>query len=297
MNWRPAKVPKLRRQKRKNHGRLRLTTASERMLGPLPTADTMSVVGADTSWVLEVFFVEERLQKVMARSGLASRRHCEEWILQGRVKVNGRTCRVLGTKVDPLRDDITVDGKPLSGREEKVYLVFHKPKDVITTLHDEQDRPTIMRYLKSIQQRVYPVGRLDGDSEGLLFLTNDGELAHRLMHPSYGVPKTYRVWLTGHISDRALQELADGVELEDGPTGPAQVQVRRNQGHAILDMTIHEGRNRQVRRMCSAVGHEVKRLQRISFGPLRLGDLAVGRYRRLDAAEKRALFEVVGYDS
>ena len=242
--------------------------------------------------------MEERLQKVMAHSGLASRRRCEEWILQGRVKVNGQTCRVLGTKVDPQRDLIVVDGKAIAGQEAKVYFLFHKPKDVITTVHDEQDRPTIMRYLRSIPQRVYPVGRLDGDSEGLLLLTNDGELAHRLMHPSYAVSKIYRVWVNGPVAASTVQQLAAGVALDDGMTTPARVDIRRNQAHAILDITLREGRNRQVRRMCDAVGHDVQRLVRITFGPLRLGKLAVGKHRPLDPHELQALFEVVqhGHD-
>lgn len=233
---------------------------------------------------------EERLQKFLAKAGIASRRQAEEYIKAGRVKVNGLVITELGSKVDPERDQVMVDGKPVKVEEELVYLLLNKPPLVVTTLHDPQGRTKVTDLLPGIKQRVYPVGRLDYETEGLLLLTNDGELAYRLTHPSYKVPKTYRVKVRGNPSRAALQRLRDGVELEDGMTQKALVKVlQQGKDSTLLEIIIREGRNRQIRRMCQAVGHPVLALRRISFGPLQLGNLPVGQYRTLTKGEIASL--------
>lgn len=234
--------------------------------------------------------MEERLQKFLAAAGVASRRRAEEYIRAGRVKVNGQIITEMGYKVNPWQDKIFVDGKAIKVKEEFVYLLLNKPPLVMTTLHDPQQRAIITDLLPGIEQRVYPVGRLDYESEGLLLLTNDGELAYRLTHPRYKVPKTYRVKVKGKISSEALQLLREGVALEDGITQPAKVEVLlASKNNTSIAITIREGRNRQIRRMCEAVGYPVLNLQRISFGPLELGKLPSGKYRALTEREIRAL--------
>lgn len=237
--------------------------------------------------------MKERLQKVMAHAGVASRRKSEEIIQQGRVAVNGEIVTEMGTKVDPERDRITVDGEPINVAEEYVYIALHKPLDVITTADDPWDRTTVLD-LVDVDERVYPVGRLDADSEGLVLLTNDGELTHRLTHPSFEHQKEYQVRVEGRPSREALERLRAGVHLEDGLTAPAEVEMlRREDGFAWLRMILHEGRKRQIRRMTEAVGHPVKRLIRVRMGPIRLGDLDPGQWRHLSASEVEELQSLV----
>ncbi|EAT14305.1 pseudouridine synthase [Desulfuromonas acetoxidans] len=227
----------------------------------------------------------ERLQKLIAQAGLASRRQAEQWLKDGRVRVNGRSV-TLGDKADPSVDRIEVDGKALPRAEQKLYLLLNKPLGYVTTLKDPQGRPTIRRFLKGIPQRVYPVGRLDVNSEGLLLLTNDGALTQHLLHPRHQVSKTYRVKVNGRISPQACRQLEQGVELEDGVTAPAVVRnVHHSPRNSWFDLEIREGRNRQVRRMCRGVGFEVSALKRIRIGSLELGTLAKGQCRSLTSKE------------
>ena len=225
-----------------------------------------------------------RLQKVLAQAGLGSRRACEELIEARRVRVNGEVA-VLGRRVDPEVDVVEVNGAQIGVREGLVHLLLNKPAGVITTADDPQGRPTVLDLVPA-EPRVFPVGRLDGDSEGLLLLTNDGDLAHRLMHPSYGVHKEYLVEVEGEPHRGSIRKLREGVELEDGITAPAKVAVL---GERLLKITIHEGRNRQIRRMCEAVGHPVKRLVRTRIGNLADRHLKPGEWRALTQDEVRAL--------
>lgn len=226
----------------------------------------------------------------MARCGVASRRACETLIEQGRVKVNGQVVRRPGTKIMPSRDRVEVDGRVLSPPDRFVYVALHKPRGFVTTVRDPQGRPTVMDLVTDVPTRLYPVGRLDADTEGLLILTNDGRLAHRLMHPRYRVGKRYRVTVEGAVGDDALNQLAQGVMLEDGMTAPARVRVvSRGPRRSVLELTLVEGRKRQVRRMCRHVGHPVVRLVRVAVGPVALGSLPVGDYRRLTATEVQRL--------
>lgn len=230
--------------------------------------------------------MEERLQKVLAAHGVASRRKCEEWILAGRVKVNGETITELGFKADPEKDQIEVDGKKIQG-ESLRYVLFHKPKGVITSVTDPQGRKVVTDFIK-LKERIYPVGRLDYDTTGLLLLTNDGDLANKIAHPSFEIDKTYVATVRGIPGQKALDTLTTGVMLEDGITQPAKVElcsVDEKRGQAVVQLTIHEGRNRQVRRMCEAVGHPVIQLKRIQLGFLTLGNLLAGQYRELKPEE------------
>jgi 23S rRNA pseudouridine2605 synthase len=234
----------------------------------------------------------ERLQKVLARSGFGSRRVCEDLIAAGRVTVNGDVA-VLGRRVDAEADRVEVDGVPVSVREGLVHYLLHKPVGVVTTASDPQGRPTVVGLVPS-EPRVFPVGRLDADSEGLLLLTNDGELTHRLTHPSFGVEKEYLAEVDGEPSPADIRRLREGVELEDGMTAPARVtSVAPN----VLRLTVHEGRNRQVRRMCAAVGHPVLRLVRIRIGTVTDRTLRPGEWRTLTAAELRSLEEAAASDT
>lgn len=223
-----------------------------------------------------------RLAKYLAHAGVASRRAAEQLIAAGRVSVHEEVVR------DPARDvddssAVAVDGRPLAGAEPRVLYALHKPVGVLSTAHDPKGRPTVVGLLPHERRRLYPVGRLDADSSGLILLTNDGALAHRLTHPSFEVPKAYRVRLgSGPVGETALRSLRQGVSLDDGLTAPAKV---RRIGPEVLEIVIHEGRNRQVRRMCDAVGHPVLSLERVRFGPLRLAGLAPGAHRRLTLAE------------
>jgi 23S rRNA pseudouridine2605 synthase len=226
----------------------------------------------------------ERLQKVLARTGIGSRRACEELIAEGRVTVNGEVA-VLGRRVDPEADRVEVDGVPLTVREGVVYYLLNKPTGVVTTASDPQGRPTVVELVPA-EPRVFPVGRLDAETQGLLLLTNDGDLTHRLTHPSFGVEKEYLAEVEGTPSRGALRRLREGVELEDGMTAPAQASLTPPN---LLTVVIHEGRNRQVRRMCDAIGHPVRRLVRVRIGPLIDRQLKPGEWRVLTDAEVRAL--------
>ena len=235
----------------------------------------------------------ERLQKVLARAGLGSRRSVEEMISAGRIAVNGTTAR-LGQRVDSAKDKVEVDGSLVPLDVSLVHYLLNKPVGVVTTAADPEDRPTVLD-LVELPARVWPAGRLDVDSEGALVLTNDGELSHRLTHPSFEVPKTYVAKVGGSIGQRALRTLARGVELEDGPTRPAKVTpLERSGGSTLIEITITEGRNRQVRRMFDAVGHRVLALVRTAIGPLKLGHLKPGSVRRLSPAEVRELYRATG---
>ncbi len=231
----------------------------------------------------------QRLQKVLARVGLGSRRACEELIADGRVKVNGETA-ALGQRVDPSRDRIELDGVALPVLPGLVHYVLNKPAGVLTTADDPQGRPTVVSLVPS-DPRVFPVGRLDADSEGLLILTNDGDLAQRLAHPSFGVEKEYLAEVEGVPSAGALRRLRQGVELDDGLTAPATVGVV---APGVLRIVIHEGRNRQVRRMTESVGHPVRRLVRTRIGPLTESGLGPGEWRPLTLSEVRALAAAAG---
>lgn len=234
-------------------------------------------------------FMKKRLQKVLAEMGVASRRKAEEIILEGRVTVNGETA-VIGMKADPLVDAIKLDGKLLSKAEPKVYLMFNKPRLVVTSLHDPEGRPTVKDYLKGVKYRVYPVGRLDFDSEGLLILTNDGEFAHQVLHPSRKVPKTYLVKAKGVLADEEIERLRKGIRLDDGLTAPARVRkMRRLKENSWIEMTIHEGRKRQIRRMLEKVGHPVIRLRRTRINGIELGELGPGQFRHLSSDEVKQI--------
>lgn len=230
----------------------------------------------------------EKLQKILSTHGVASRRHAEQMIEQGRVSCNGRVCH-LGDRADPELDTILVDGRPLPSLGEKVYIMLHKPRGFVTTLSDEKGRKNAAQLVADCGTRVYPVGRLDMDSEGLLLFTNDGDFANRLIHPSHEVNKTYRVTVSGY-SEEALEKLRLPVTLDGYTIRPPQVQLVESKDHlAQLLVTIHEGRNRQVRRMCQLAGMNVQRLIRISEGSLLLGDLPVGKWRHLTRDEVESL--------
>lgn len=235
----------------------------------------------------------ERLQKVLAQAGIASRRKSEEMILEGLVAVNGEVVRELGVKVDPVNDEIKVAGKPIA-KESLIYILLNKPRGVVTTASDPQGRKTVVQ-LVQVPQRVYPVGRLDLDTSGLLLLTNDGALANGLMHPRHEVDKRYRTGVQGFITDEELQQLEKGVVLEDGITAPAKVKLlKRTHDRSLFDITIHEGRNRQVRRMCETVGHPVITLQRVQLAFLTLGSVVQGEWRQLTPEEVTRLYKIAG---
>jgi 23S rRNA pseudouridine2605 synthase len=235
----------------------------------------------------------ERLQKVLAAAGVGSRRACEDLIAARRVTVDGRVAR-LGDKVDPATAEIYVDGQRVVADTRLVYLAMNKPRGVVATMADERGRAAVADYLGNLEQRVYHVGRLDADSEGLLLLTNDGALAHKLMHPSYGVTKTYLCEVAGPVPRQVGRRLLAGVDLDDGPVRADGFKVVDAFGRtALLEISLHEGRKHIVRRLLSEVGHPVNRLVRTAIGPIRLGDLKVGRTRRLTNAEVAALFKAV----
>lgn len=237
----------------------------------------------------------ERLQKILSKAGVTSRRKAEGLIIQGRVSVNGKIVRELGSKAVLGKDEICVDGKALEPESEEVVLALFKPRRCVTTLHDPQGRPTVADFVNNFPMRLYPVGRLDYDAEGLLLLTNDGELAHRLQHPRYKVPKTYLVKVRGHPPAEALTSLQQGVNLEDGITAPAELIVMEEDQKATwLSLTLREGRKHQIKRMCAAVGHPVLRLKRIKVGPIKLDKLRPGQTRRLKSREVRSLRKNVG---
>lgn len=249
----------------------------------------LSLITVHSSHAMEV-----RLQKLIAGTGLASRRKAEEMIAAGRVMVNGKTVTEFGTKVDPSRDHVKVDGKHLSAAQPFVYLMLNKPKNVVSTLDDPGGRTTIKDYLRGVSVRVFPVGRLDFDSEGLMLVTNNGDLAQAMLHPRYHVPKTYLIKVKGVLTDEDIRSLERGVRLEDGMTSPAQVRkVRKVEANSWLEITIREGRKHQVKRMLESVGHPVIKLLRIRMGPLSLGDLQPGEFRFLTDREANALRRLV----
>ncbi len=247
----------------------------------------------------------ERIQKILSAAGVCSRREAEELILEGKVRVNGRIVSELGQKADIGKDVIKV-GNRVVGRESgrKIYLLLNKPKGYVTTTKDPQGRKTVMELLgrglsagdrSTGGARVYPVGRLDYDSEGMLILTNDGDFANAVMHPSKEVQKTYEVKVKGVMGDAEFNRLAGGVRLSDGITAPAKVRKRKlAEANSWIEITIHEGRNRQVRRMCEALGHPVQKLKRTKVGPVSMGALPPGGYRELTPSEVRALLKAAG---
>ncbi len=237
-----------------------------------------------------------RLHKVIADSGLTSRRQAEGLMAQGRVTVNGAVVVELGTKVDPAKDHIKVDGRHLKAAPPYVYVMLNKPKGFVSTMSDPEGRATIADLLDGVKLRVFPVGRLDFDTEGLVLLTNHGELAQALLHPRHHVPKTYLVKVKGVLSQEEIRQLERGIKLEDGLTGSAIVKkVRKAEANSWIELTIHEGRKHQVKRMCEAVGHPVLRLVRVRMGPLSLTNLPLGQYRYLTDREANALRDVLRY--
>jgi 23S rRNA pseudouridine2605 synthase len=233
----------------------------------------------------------ERLQKVISQAGIASRRESETIITAGRVTVNGKVVTELGTKVDPFKDKVRVDGK-LIRVDKLIYLLLFKPKGVVSTLSDPEGRETVAQLVADVPQRVYPVGRLDYNTEGVLLMTNDGELTNALLHPSRHVDKTYIARVKGIPAEEKLDKLRTGVKLDDGMTAPAKVyllEADREKDDARIEITIHEGRNHQVRRMCDAIGHSVKQLKRVSFAFLTLEGLKRGQFRSLTDDEVKRL--------
>jgi len=233
----------------------------------------------------------ERLQKVMAAAGVASRRVSEQYIEAGRVTVNGEVVTELGRRIDPETDEIAVDGVAVQLDQTKRYVMLNKPRGVVSTMKDEQGRPDLQQYAKKFDERVYNVGRLDTDTSGLLLLTNDGELANVLAHPKFGVEKTYIAKVRGVVAPKTLSLLKSGVELEDGPISADSVKVigSPQHGHSMVELALHSGRNRIVRRMMAEVGHPVVELVRRQFGPLHLGPLKLGEVRELSKVERGAL--------
>ena len=236
-----------------------------------------------------------RLNRILSSAGLTSRRGADQLIREGRVRVNGQPVKELGTVALWGLDRIEVDGRLVPQPFERCHLMLNKPFGYVCSLKDPEGRPLVIDLLRGVSQRVYPVGRLDFDTLGLLLLTNDGDWAYRLTHPKYRVPRTYKVTVDAKITDHALGLLRKGIPLKDGPSGPSRTcLIARNQRQSIIRITITQGRNRQVRRMMDAVGYKVVHLTRIAFGNLRLGDLKVGQYRRLESYEVKSMKSLVG---
>jgi 23S rRNA pseudouridine2605 synthase len=232
-----------------------------------------------------------RLQKFLAQAGVCSRRAAEELIRQCRVEVNGERAE-LGRSVDPLKDSIRLDGKPVFLQTQRIILALNKPCNCVTTASDPQGRRTVLDFLPDLGVRIFPVGRLDYDAEGLLLLTNDGELANRLLHPRYGISKVYDVKIKGHPDKKAIEQLRSGVRIEEGVTAPTGVEIIRElPSSAWLRITLHQGWNRQIKRMGEAVGHPVLKIRRISYGPVCLGRLRPGQYRLLRPDEILKIYE------
>lgn len=234
-----------------------------------------------------------RINRFLSMCGIASRRKADELVAAGKVEVNGKVLMDVGAKIDPQRDKVFVDGKQVKRVHDFVYLVMNKPKDTITTLSDERGRTTVMSLVKA-KQRVYPIGRLDRNTTGVLLLTNDGEFANRLMHPKFGIPKSYRVTLETPLKPADVERLRKGVRLAEGVTAPAEVYVLGGGKGKEIGITIHEGRNRQVRRMFESLGYEVKKLDRVAYGPITKEGLRRGEVRSLTRAEVRALLTMAG---
>ncbi len=230
--------------------------------------------------------MKERLQKIIAQAGIASRRAAEKMILDGRVSINGAVVSVLGTKADLEKDEIRVEGRLISTETTKVYLMLNKPRGYVTTLDDPQQRPIVTDLLSGVQEKVFPVGRLDYDSEGLLLFTNDGDFALRLQHPRFQVSKTYRVKIEGYLSNQEMRLLSEGITMEDGLFRPVYIAVERKTGKSCwLRVTLMEGRNRVIRRAFDSLGHSVVRLIRVAVADLSLDDLKPGTYRYLKKRE------------
>ena len=234
----------------------------------------------------------ERLQKVLAKAGVASRRRAEELIRQGKVRVDGKVVTEMGTKVDPETQNIECDGVALVSREEKVYILLNKPTGYLSTVDDPQGRPIVTDLLKNIAERVYPVGRLDLNTEGALLLTNDGELSQKILHPSHEVNKTYVAKVKGVPGKKKLDALSKGIELEGRKTWPARIKVLKTEAQStVIQIIIHEGRKRQVRKMFEAIGHPVLALKRTAYGQLELGGLGPGKYRFLAPRDIKFIFD------
>ena len=231
-----------------------------------------------------------RLEKFLSESGIASRRDAKKHISAGRVSVNGEKVLIPGTHIDPREAEITFDDEPVRGTPKRIYLMLNKPAGYVTTVRDERGRPTVMALVRDISERIYPVGRLDLDTEGLLLMTNDGDFAHRILHPSHEIEKTYTAWVEGHPHRREIQRLREGIEIEGGTITSAKVnQIGKREGQTQFRVVIHEGKKRQIRRMFHAVGHEVAHLKRVGIGSLSLGRLAIGKYRPLTPPEIESL--------
>lgn len=236
-----------------------------------------------------------RLQKFISQAGLTSRRKAEEWIKAGRVQVNDRVVTEMGVVIDPSVDVVKVDGRIVEYQPVRRYIALHKPRFCVTTVYDPQGRPTVMDYVASVRERIYPVGRLDFDAEGLLLLTNDGELAHRLIHPSFGVKKEYLVLVEGHPGKWFFQKWREGVYLEEGKTSPAEVWVvKRERQGTWIRVVLHQGWYRQIKRMGQVTGHQVLRIKRIAYGPITLGNLRPGEFRELTQEEIKKLRFLTG---
>ena len=237
-----------------------------------------------------------RLQKFLAESGVASRRKSEELIESGKVKVNGHVASI-GDKINPKKDTVTVSGKKIVKQKENTYIMLHKPRGFITTMSDEMDRKCVAELIKDVKCRVFPVGRLDRDSEGMLLFTNDGEFANALTHPTKHVPKTYRVTVRPSISEEQLTALTEGVIIDDRKTAPAEIHVvTKEENRVVLEIILYEGRNRQIRKMCEEVGLEVARLKRTAIGSIKLGMLKQGFWRHLTDDEVRKLMIAAGME-
>lgn len=231
----------------------------------------------------------ERLQKYLSACGIASRRKAEELIAAGKVKVNGRVAQI-GDKIDPGRDTVTVLGERVRRTEQNVYYMLYKPRGYLTTMSDDRGRKCVPELLRDVPQRIYPIGRLDKDSEGLLLLTNDGAFANLMMHPAHHIPKHYRVTVRPGVSDEQIGQMEEGMVIDGYRTAPTKVKVlERQEGRVVLEIVLYEGRNRQIRKMCEQLGLEVARLKRTAMGPVRLGMLPQGQYRELTAQEVEKL--------
>lgn len=236
--------------------------------------------------IKEDFILKVRLQKYIADCGITSRRKAEELIVQGKIQINGETTCTLGTKVDPCRDEIRYKGEIIKPEKHQIYLMLYKPEKYMTTVKDQFQRPTVLDLLSEVKERVYPIGRLDYHTSGLLLLTNDGDIAYRIMHPKYEIVKTYIATVKGIPTRDQLEHMRKGIAIEEYITAPASVKMlRKTKNQSVLEIQIHEGRNRQVRKMCQAIGHPVIRLERTKVGKLTLGTLKKGEYRHLTSNE------------
>ena len=242
------------------------------------------------STILGIVNAKMRLEKFLSESGIASRRDAKKYISAGRVTVNGERVLIPGTHINPQEAKITFDGEPIRGKPQQIYLMLNKPAGYVTTVRDERGRPTVMALVSDISERIYPVGRLDLDTEGLLLMTNDGNFAHRILHPSHEIQKTYIAWVEGQPNPREIQRLREGIEIEAGVITSAKVnQIGKREGQTQFKVVIHEGKKRQIRRMFHAVDHEVVHLKRTGIGSLSLGRLSIGKYRILTPTEIESL--------